>query len=204
MYIRAREQAFRSSNMLNGWKATGLLPLSPITVLEKLQAPQPPQALEPCISTPHHGLDLSLLQSDPPDGTELRVANALCITENENADDVPLSVKRYISRLTRAFEATCSKNATLRKENAEQRELLKIRKNRTTGKRVALKGKFVFSTQEVLKTAREAEKAIANKTSCKRRCKVSIDVENEREQENTLEHVSSDSDSDCIVVMQRR
>ena len=36
MYVRAREQAFRSSNMLNGWKATGLVPLSPITVLKKL------------------------------------------------------------------------------------------------------------------------------------------------------------------------
>ena len=43
------------------------------------------------------------------------------------------------------FEATCSKNATLRKETKEQRELLKIRKNRSSGKRVALKGRFVFS-----------------------------------------------------------
>ena len=100
MYIRAREQAFRSSNMLNSWKATGLVPLSAFTVLEKLQAPQPLQASEPCISTLHHGLDLSLLQSDPPDSTELQEANALCIAKIENANDVPLPVKRYISRLT--------------------------------------------------------------------------------------------------------
>jgi hypothetical protein len=36
MYIRARQQAFRSSNILSGWKATGLWPISPISVLEKL------------------------------------------------------------------------------------------------------------------------------------------------------------------------
>jgi hypothetical protein len=84
--------------MLTGWKATGLVHLSPIIVLEKLQAPQPPQALEPCISTPYHGLDLSLLQSEPPNGTELREANALCIAETENAASVLSTVKRYISR----------------------------------------------------------------------------------------------------------
>jgi hypothetical protein len=190
--------------MLNGWKATGLVPLSPITVLAKLQAPQPTQASEPCILTPYHGLDLSLLQSDPPNGTELREANALCIAEIENAESVRSPVKRYISRLTQAFEATCSKNATLRKENAEQRELLKMRKNRTTGKRVALKGKFVFSTQEVLKIAREAEEVSAQKTSRKRRRKGPTAVEIEMDQENVLEHISGNSESDCIEVVHRR
>jgi len=71
MYIRAREQAFRSSNILSGWKATGLWPLSPITVFKKLPVQPGTQALEQHNATPHTGLDLSLLLSDPPDGTEL-------------------------------------------------------------------------------------------------------------------------------------
>ena len=126
--------------------------------------------MEPYSTTPSLGLDLSLLQSDPPDGTELRKANALCLAAVESAEDLPMLAKRYISRLTQAFKATCTKNTTLRIENAKQRETLQSRKKQTTGKRVALQGKFVFSTQEVLEVAQQAEMATADKTSRKRRC----------------------------------
>jgi hypothetical protein len=97
-----------------------------------------------------------------------------------------------------------SKDTTLQKENAKQRELLTTRKNWTTSKRIALKGWFVFSTQEVFKIVREAEKATADKTSRKRPRKVSDNLEIEKDQENTFEHLSGDSDSDCIAVMQRK
>jgi hypothetical protein len=66
MYIRAREQALRSSNIVSGWKATGLWPLSPIAVLEKLPAQPATQPLEHDNATPYTGLDLSFLLSDPP------------------------------------------------------------------------------------------------------------------------------------------
>ena len=36
IYIRAREKAFITQNILSGWKNTGLMPLNPITILEKL------------------------------------------------------------------------------------------------------------------------------------------------------------------------
>jgi hypothetical protein len=42
MYIRARERAFTAANIVSGWKATGLGPLSPITVLKKLSTPHTP------------------------------------------------------------------------------------------------------------------------------------------------------------------
>jgi hypothetical protein len=204
MYIRARQQALKSSNLKRGFKATGLWPLSPITVLKKLDMLPHLPTSEPHLPTQQHGLDLSLLQSDPPDGTELREANASCIAEVQNADGLASPVKRYISRLTRAFEATCSKNTALRKENTEQRELLQTRKKRNTGKRVALKGKFVFSTQEVLEIAREAEKATAEKGTRTRRRKVPTGEKIEQQEDEVIENRSGDSDSDCIVVVQRK
>ena len=173
-------------------------------MLEKLDSPPYLPTSEPHISTQQYGLDLSLLHSDPPDGTELREANAFCIAEVQNADSLASPVKRYISRLTRAFEATCSKNTTFRKENAEQRELLQTRKKRKTGKRVALKGKFVFSTQEVLEIAREAEKATAEKGIRTRRRKVPTTEKMEQQEDEVIESIASDSDSDCIVVVQRK
>jgi len=149
-------------------------------------------------------LDLSLLQSDPPDGTKLRKANALCLAAVESAEDLPMLAKRYISRLTRALEVMCTKNTTLSIENAKQRETLQSRKKQTTGKRVALQGKFMFSIQEVLEVARQVEIATADKTSRKRCCTQPVVVETEDQEIQLLENVSSDSDSDCIVVRPRR
>jgi hypothetical protein len=45
---------------------------------------------------------------------------------------------------------TQSENAVLLRELAEARELLRSRRNRQKGKRVALQREVVFSTQEVL------------------------------------------------------
>ena len=58
MFIRARQKALTERNICAGWKATGLEPLSPIVVLEKLAQNQPPDVLEP--STPPQQLDFDL------------------------------------------------------------------------------------------------------------------------------------------------
>ena len=79
MYIRARERAFTSKNILSGWKGAGLMPPSPIHVLEKLPSTSSASTATPCTPPPQRGFDLSLLESSPPDGTELRDANALLI-----------------------------------------------------------------------------------------------------------------------------
>ena len=77
MYIRARAEAFTSTNIQSGWKATGLMPLSPITVLLKVQAAPTPEALPPSTPRQTKCLDLTLLHTSPPDGSELRQANAV-------------------------------------------------------------------------------------------------------------------------------
>ena len=64
------------------------------------------------------------------------------------------------------------------------------------------KGRFVFSTQEVLKIAREAGEATARKTSRKRRCSDLASMEIGDYGENIPEIVLSDSESDCITVVQ--
>jgi len=62
----------------------------------------------------------------------------------------------------------------------------------------------VFSTQEVLEVARKAEEATAEKTSRKRRRTQPIIAEIEEQEEDLSKNVSSDSDSDCIVVLKRK
>lgn len=203
MYIRAREKALTQSNIKSGWRATGLEPLSPITVLEKIVTKPTATPSTHHIDGESSTLDLSLLASSPPEGTELRQANSLLNSALQAVDTVPSPVKRYTSRMTRAFEATQTELITLRKELADTKELLRTRKARKTGKRVALKGRFVFSTQEVLEIARQAEEETAKKKGRKRRRQRSPSPEIEGEEEEILERDSSNYDSDCVVVMQR-
>jgi hypothetical protein len=72
MYIRAREKAFTSSNIVSGWKATGLQPLSPIEVLSKLPETSDRTTDTPRTPTKTPDLDTALLCSSPLVGTELR------------------------------------------------------------------------------------------------------------------------------------
>lgn len=62
----------------------------------------------------------------------------------------------------------------------------------------------MFSTQEVLEMARKAKEATAAKTPHKRRRTQPTATEIAEQETELIENVSSDSDSDCIVVLQRK
>ena len=100
-----------------------------------------PTTPEPDVSA----LETTLLVSSPV-RTDIRRANEELLATVRKASDLPSPAKRYISRLTSTLEKSNSEKALLRKENEEQRVLLRDRKERIKGKRVAIKGKFVFNT----------------------------------------------------------
>ncbi|KYG44865.1 hypothetical protein M433DRAFT_155121, partial [Acidomyces richmondensis BFW] len=157
--------------------------LQPLDIKQLPQTrPPPPQ------EQVSHPLDLSLLASSPPDGTELREANALLHSELDKEQPLLSPAKRYTKRITRTLETAQSE----------------ARKQRKKGKRIALKGKFVFSTQEVLDIAKQAELEVAQKKpkkKGKKRAKATI-IEDNKEED--IEIVFSDSDSDCIAVAATR
>jgi hypothetical protein len=96
-------------------------------------------------------LDSSLLE-----GTELRKATSL-VNSFVRSSTLETLVKRYIERSGSALERTTSEHALLRKELTEAKDLLRVRKERKKGKRIAVKGKFVFNTKEILELVEEAE-----------------------------------------------
>jgi len=204
IYIRAREKALTRANIVSGWKTTGLQPLSPIMVLDKLATPPTPRPPPTCTPGQSSSLDLSLLHSSPPEGTELREANALFNSHIRDTSDLVSPAKRYAERMTRAVETIQSELVTLRKRVAEQEQLLQSRKERKKGKRVRTKGKFVFTTAEVLQLVKEAEEATVATKSRKRRRKRSPSVEIEDDEEVEFQNMASDSESDCIMVAQKR
>jgi len=161
-----------------------------------------PPTTPPPITTPKD-LDRSLLDSSPPEGTELREATSL-VNRIVRSSTLETPVKRYIERSGAAFERTVSEVALLRKENAEYRELSRVRKERKKGKRVAIKGKFVFNTQEILEEVEKAEAEVLKKKSKKRRTTRAITPEIEEEEEEDIEEETSESESDCIIVASSR
>lgn len=202
-FITARSRAFTTRNVESAFRASGIYPLSPITILSTLQMPlEPPRVTPPPITTPND-LDRSLLDSSPPEGTELREATSL-VNSIVRSSTLETPVKRYIERSGAAFERTHSKVTILRKELAEARELLRVRKERKKGKRAAIKGRFVFNTKEILEVVEKAEAEASKGKSKRKRIAKATTPEIEDEEDESIESSISESESDCIIIASKR
>jgi polynucleotide 5'-kinase involved in rRNA processing len=161
-----------------------------------------PRVTPPPITTPND-LDRSLLDSSPPEVAELREATSL-INSIDRSSTLETPVKRYIKRSGAAFERITSENPILRKENTEFRELSRVRKERKKGKRVAIKGKFVFNTKEILELTEEVEVEASKGKSKRRRTTRATTPVIEDEEEEGIEESIYESESDCIIVASSR
>ena len=161
-----------------------------------------PRVTPPPITTPKD-LDRSLLDSSPPEGTELREATSL-LNPIIRSSTLDTPVKRYIERSGAAFERTTSENTLLRKELAEYKELFRVRKERKKGKRIAVKGKFVFNTKEILEIVEKAEAEASKGKAKKRRAIRATTPEIESEEEEGIESNISESGSNYIIVASSR
>lgn len=202
-YSIAREEAFRSSSILSGIRKTGIFPFSPITILSTLEMP-PSSSTELRSPTTPKALETTLLTSSPPLDTDIRQANEELLEIVRKESNLPSPTKRYIARLTTTLEKSNTEVTLLRKENEEQREILRYRKERTKGKRVAIKGRFVFNTREILEVVEKAEAETLAKRPKKRQRRKSITPEIEEEIEEVLEILSEESEGECIVVASRK
>ncbi|WPH01838.1 Hypothetical protein R9X50_00469200 [Acrodontium crateriforme] len=148
-------------------------------------------------------LDRSLLDSSPPEGTTLQQATSL-VNSIVRSSALESPVKRYIERAGLALERTSSENTLLRKENAEARELLRVRRERKKGKRVAIKGKFVFNTQEILDIVTKAKAEVTKRKSKNKRNSRAVSPILEDMEEEDIDNDISLSESDCIIVASRK
>ena len=176
MYVKAHNTAFTTLNIKAGFRSTGLWPISPITVYGKL--PEVDVHVPAAPRTPPQqpkDLNLTLITSSPPIGVELRSANKVFNSTIE-ASEMPTPVKRYARKVTSLAETSIAQLATQKRTLQEQEGLLNSRKQRKTGKRVKIAGKFVFTTKEVFKSVREAEEEATAKKK-KKTTKKTLTVE---------------------------
>ena len=67
-YITARAKAFASRSIESSFRASGIYPISPITILSILRTPTSTPPTTPLPTTISKDLDRSLLDSPPPEG----------------------------------------------------------------------------------------------------------------------------------------
>ncbi|KYG40719.1 hypothetical protein M433DRAFT_160013, partial [Acidomyces richmondensis BFW] len=81
-----------------------------------LSASRASQLIPPYTPGQSSSLDLSLLHSSLPEGTELREANIVFNSQIREAYNVLSLAKRYLERITRALKTTQSALVTIQKE----------------------------------------------------------------------------------------
>jgi hypothetical protein len=189
---KARERAMTTENILSGWRATGLWPAMPMRVLNGLPKESPPPAYIAPTPVTTTNLDHSLLQSSPPEAIELSRSNKRFTETLRECPAVVSPVKRYAERMTRLCESQNATIALMAKQIAEQSELLKRRKKAKKGKRVRLEGVHVYSTEDILRVAREEEAKQATKKPRGRPKKVIIIETTDDEEDEVSESSESE------------
>ena len=203
-YIKARPQALTEANIHGGWRGAGLFPRNKIRILRQLPDSkdidfESDLSSSPSPITPSTSISEPPLfpTSSPPEPAELHEKNTHLRRVIANSDLEP-HVQKSLSRALGFGEQLQAHNTILTKENKSLRDIVAARKERESGKRVVLKGKFIVSTEEVYQALFEAQKKAdaKAKTGSKKKkdtCDTTPIEEGQTEESEMLE-------LDCIVV----
>jgi hypothetical protein len=206
MYYKARLRAMSQYNIQSAWLGAGIYPFDPQKAYNHLPSSYTrssitsTNATTPPPQTPNHR---SLLVSSPPSDAELRSSNAALnlMLQAQNVLDSP--TRKYISRLTRTAETLRTQNTLLLKELQDTQSVLSARRTNKRGKRVALKGVIVMSTQEIQSAVLQIENETQNSKGKGRTRQVDQDSIIEEIEEDLLIDDLSDSELgtlSCIIV----
>jgi hypothetical protein len=84
------------------------------------------------------------LKSSPPNGTELRTANAVFNSALASSEPIASPTRRYAARVTQLLERQNAELVVIKEGLVEQRAILHQRKTHKKGQRVRLQGQFVY------------------------------------------------------------
>ena len=149
-------------------------------------------------------MNFSLFDSFFPNGTQLRNANQTFKFILQKSTDLLSPVKHYGERIIYTYEMAHNNITTMREELKQKDDLLNAHKKCKTGKRIVIKKKFVFTTEEILQLMKKAEAENAIKKMRKKPRKHPIQEVLEDNEDETLENEDNSSDFDCIVLRPRK
>jgi len=146
-YSNARSKAFTQSNILAGFRGTGIHPQSRLKIYRKL--PDAPSTSEPPPETSPTKATLYKVSADStPNSSHLHAANQLFL-EALARGVVTSPIKAYARTLASFSEQARAKNAILLDAYNEAKKANEARKERAKGKRLIIKDKTIVSSVEI-------------------------------------------------------
>jgi hypothetical protein len=189
-YIKARARCFKPSSIESGFRKAGIYPFYPEILLSTLTPP--PRTPSPENQVPSHVSDASRIlraRGSPctPKALNLRQISDLV----QNDEDIPTLARDLIRDLIDFAEDRDTDAILARRELREKDVLLNTRKTRKTGKRVALKGKYLLIKEDILKVVQDLEEGTKKKKTKKGRKKTKyILISSEEEEEESIDELA--------------
>jgi hypothetical protein len=149
-YIKARARCFRPSSIESGFRKAGIYPFDPEILLSTLGPP--PVTLPPENQVAHHVSDASRIlraRGSPRTPMSLNLRQISNLVQNDG--DIPTSARDLIGNSIDFAKDRDTDAILARRELRKKDVLLNTRKTRKTGKRVALKGKYLLTKEDILK-----------------------------------------------------
>lgn len=158
-YMEARKIAINTSNILGGWRGSGLFPLNKHRILHQLidSHSTPSTPMKPTTSAQF------LNSSSTPDALVLRSANdAFAAALSQTS--APSPVKTHGQCLAQLTARLTAENAILKKDNMELRAQIRKRTERAKGKRLILKDQHAISSEQMYQALSECQKSTRKQT----------------------------------------
>jgi hypothetical protein len=161
-YIKARAQCFKPSSIESGFQKAGIYPFDPEILLSALTpSPRTPSPNDQNVSQIGHASQILRARGSPSTPRALNLRQISDLVQNDR--DIPTSARDLIRDLIDFAKDQNTDAILARRELREKDVLLNTRKTRKTGKRVALKGKYLLTKEDILKVVQDLKEGTKKK-----------------------------------------
>jgi hypothetical protein len=189
-YIKARARCFKPSSIESGFRKAGIYPFYPEILLSTLTPPpRTPSPGNRVVSQIGYASQILRARSSPSTPKALNLRQISDLVQNDR--DILTSARDLIRDLIDFAEDRDTDAILARRELREKDILLNTRKTRKTGKRVALKGKYLLTKEDILKVIQDLEEGTKRKKTKKGRKKTKyILISSEEEEEESIDELA--------------
>jgi hypothetical protein len=189
-YIKARVRCFRPSSIESGFRKAGIYLFDSEILLSTLEPP--PVTPPPESQVAHHVSDASRIlraRGSPYTPKALNLRQIVDLVQNDR--DIPLSARDLIQDLIDFVEDRDTDAILARRELRKKNVLLNTRKTCKKGKRVALKGKYLLTKEDILKVVQDLEEGTKKRKTKKGGKKTKyILISSEEEEEDSVDKLA--------------
>lgn len=205
-YVKAHRNAFSIRNIRAGFSGTGILPLNPSKVINRIKARIQDSiivrgATPTECNTPFKD---AVLTSSPLNTTDARIANAALLQELSLGGALSSPARKYAQKVVKRSERVQARNIIIEEAHNKLANAVTKRKVALSGKRQVIDGEHILTSDKILNGLIGAEKVTKKRkaTGAKKNESPASEVEEdfsdvlEARQDHSLDIL------DCIVVEQ--